>query len=93
MNSQKKWAILLDLLGIITDKKKVDKRQIMEQTEIDGRNFEHYFDFLLQEGCISNCISDDGYYMITKNGEKLYQGLMDLKDVTLNSHSVISNYA
>ena len=68
-----KWEIINDLLTVLVDEKNVKKTHLMQRACLDWRNFQRYFDFLLEEGFIANC--DSNSYELTEKGEELIKRL------------------
>src|SRR5659263_596971 len=60
---------------------RLKKTRIMQRANLDWRNFQRYFGFLLEEGLIENC--DSNCYELTKRGEELIRRL-DHVDEILN---------
>jgi len=76
-----RWEIVQDLLKVTRAENKVKKTRIMQKAYLDWRNFQRYFDYLLEEGFIANC--DSNCYELTKRGEELIRRL-DQVDEMLN---------
>ena len=76
-----RWEIVQDLLQVTRTENKAKKTRIMQKAYLDWRNFQRYFDYLLEEGFIANC--DSNCYEITKRGEELMRRL-DQVDEMLN---------
>src|SRR5660398_35527 len=77
----RRWEIVQDLLKITKEENKAKKTRIMQRANLDWRNFQRYFGFLLEEGLIENC--DSNCYELTKRGEELIRRL-DHVDEILN---------
>ena len=78
-----RWEIIEDMLIVLTDEKKSKKTRIMQKAYLDWRNFQRYFDFLLEEGFISkyNGPLGEGYYEMTEKGKELLKRLRNVKDI------------
>jgi len=68
-----RWEIVQDLLNVAKEEKKAKKTRIMQRANLDWRNFQRYFGFLLEEGFIENC--DSNCYALTKRGEEMIKRL------------------
>lgn len=69
------------MLKVTKEENKAKKTRIMQRAYLDWRNFQKYFDFLLEEGFIANC--DPECYELTEKGEELRKRL-DQVDEILN---------
>ena len=76
-----RWEIIQDLLKVTKEENRAKKTRIMQRAYLDWRNFQKYFDFLLEMGFIANCDSDS--YELTEKGEELRKRL-DQVDEILN---------
>lgn len=76
-----KWDVILDILKVIQEEKKVKKTRIMQRAYLDWRNFQRYFDFLLTEGFIAKCNPIPDYYEITENGRHLSEKLKEVAEM------------
>ncbi len=74
-----RWEIIHDLLKVTKEEKKAKKTRIMQKAYLDWRNFQRYFDFLLEEGFIANC--DPNCYELTKRGEELIRRLHQVDEM------------
>lgn len=81
MKERSRWEIILDLLVAMKGEGKAKKTRIMQKACLDWRNFGRYFEFLLEEGFLSPCNPEDGYFTITKNGDELLKRLKDVKEM------------
>ena len=71
-----KWEIIQDVLTVLTEDKKSKKTRIMQRACLDWRNFQRYFNFLLEEGFIKECDNpEQGVYELTDNGKELFNRL------------------
>ncbi len=80
-----KWEVILDILKVIQEEEKVKKTRIMQRAYLDWRNFQRYFDFLLEEGFISKSNPTPDYYEITENGRLLSKKLKDVDEMLRSS--------
>jgi predicted transcriptional regulator len=74
-----RWEIVQDLLNVTKEEKIARKTRIMQRANLDWRNFQRYFGFLLEEGFIENC--DSNCYALTKRGEELIQRLYQVDEM------------
>lgn len=81
VKDRSRWEIILDLLEGLRVEGKAKKTRIMQKAYLDWSGFGKYFDFLLEEGFISECNPDEGYYTISKNGEELLLRLKGVKEI------------
>src|SRR5660398_100926 len=75
----RRWEIVQDLLKITKEENKAKKTRIMQRANLDWRNFQRYFGFLLEEGLIENC--DSNCYELTKRGEELIRRLGQVDEI------------
>jgi len=80
MKDRSRWKIIIDLLEVIRGEGKINKTRIMQKAYLDCSSFGRYFDFLLEEGFLSECNPEEEYYTISKNGEELLHRLKDIKE-------------
>jgi predicted transcriptional regulator len=74
-----RWEIVQDLLKVTQEENKAKKTRIMQRANLDWRNFQRYFGFLLEEGLIENC--DSNCYELTKRGEELIRRLDQVGEI------------
>jgi len=74
-----RWEIVQDLLKVTQEENKAKKTRIMQRANLDWRNFQRYFGFLLEEGLIENC--DSNCYELTKRGEELIRRLGQVDEI------------
>ncbi len=68
MKRRNKWEIILDILRLLQEKNKVKKTRIMQGTYLDGRAFQRYFNYLLEEGLVRKSNNDFESYELTEEG-------------------------
>ena len=94
LRDRNRWEIVQDLLKVTKEENKAKKTRIMQRANLDWRNFQRHFGFLLEEGLIENC--DSNCYELTKKGEELIRRL-DQVDEILNrkvtNRKVTNNYS
>jgi len=76
-----RWEIILDVLKVTREEKKAKKTRIMQRAYLDFRNFQRYFDYLLEEGFIAKCSSEQGSYELTEKGEILLKRLKEVDEM------------
>jgi predicted transcriptional regulator len=81
VKDRSRWEILLNLLEGLRGEGKAKKTRIMQKAYLDWSSFRKYFDFLLEEGFLSECNPEEGYYTISKNGEELLRRLKSVKEI------------
>ncbi len=74
-----RWEIIQDLLKVTQEESKAKKTRIMQRAYLDWRNFQRYFDFLLEEGFISRCNPDS--YELTEKGEELIRRIEQVDEM------------
>lgn len=75
-----RWEIILDMLKAIQEESKAKKTRIMQKAYLDWRNFERYFNFLVEEGFVER--TPDVRYALTKKGEGLLASLQEVVKIT-----------
>jgi predicted transcriptional regulator len=91
-----RWEIILDILKITKEEKKVKKTRIMQRANLDWRNFKKYLDYLQTDGFITKCNPDPDRYELTEKGKNLLHKLKEvaeLMDVTPRIANQIQNTA
>jgi len=77
-----KWEIITDILTVLVDEKNVKKTHMMQRACLDWRNFQRYFNYLLDEGFITKYNNpDNGNFMLTEKGVTLWKRLRDVNDL------------
>ena len=78
-----RWEIIEDMLIVLISEEKSKKTRIMQRAYLDWRNFQRYFDFLLEEGIIVKCndLGEEGYYELTEKGKELLKRLKNVRDI------------
>jgi len=80
-----RWEISCDILKATTEEEKAHggkakKTRIMQGAHLDWRNFQRYFDFLLEYGFIASPEGED-YYYLTAKGRNLKEHLEELHEL------------
>jgi predicted transcriptional regulator len=78
MKRRNKWDIILDILQLVRDKKKMSKTRIMQGTYLDGRAFRRYFNYLLDEGLVIKSSNDFESYELTAEGRTVLDKLKEV---------------
>lgn len=77
-----KWEIIHDMLKVLTEDNKPKKTRIMQRACLDWRNFQRYFNFLVEEKFIAECSNlGEGRYELTNNGHELLKRLKNVDDI------------
>ncbi len=77
-----RWEIIEDILAVVLEEKKPKKTRMMQRACLAWRNFQGYFDFLLDENFIKKCSnSEPGSYEITEKGRELLKRLKEVDEM------------
>lgn len=77
-----RWEIIRDLLTVAQEEVKARKTRIMQKACLDWRNFQRYFDFLIEEDFIKeNNNPHKGNYVITEKGKILLKRLKEVDEM------------
>ncbi len=72
--------IILDILTILSEEKKIKTTRIMQKAHLDWRTFRKDFDSLLEKDFIARCNEPEvGCYELTKKGEELLKRLKEVE--------------
>jgi predicted transcriptional regulator len=72
--------IILDILQVLSEEKKIKKSRIMQKAYLDWKTFRKDFDFLLEKDFIAKCNEPEvGCYELTKKGEELLKRLKEVE--------------
>jgi predicted transcriptional regulator len=82
-----KWEIILDILKVTKEEKKVKETQIMQRANLDWRIFQQYYNFLIEEGLIVKCSPENDCYMLTETGGNLLNKLKEVSEVLEKGNS------
>lgn len=80
-SERNRWKIILDLLRLINDEKKIKKTRIMNKAYLDWNNFNRYLEFLVNEKYIMRNLEESNVYEITDNGIHLLEKLKDVEAI------------
>jgi len=80
MKRRNKWEIILDLLQLVEEKKKISKTRIMQGTYLDGRAFQRYFNYLLDKGLVIKNNNNNNFesYELTAEGRTVLDKLKEV---------------
>jgi predicted transcriptional regulator len=81
MKRRNRWEIILDILQIVQEKKKMSKTRIMQGTYLDGRAFQRYFGYLLAEGLVTKINNDFESYELTIEGRTALDKLKEVNEM------------
>lgn len=76
-----RWEIIHDILKATLEEKGAKKTRIMQRAYMDWRNFQRYFDFLLEEGFISRGNTELESYEPTQKGKELFNRLSEVRAI------------
>lgn len=85
MKRRTNWEIVLDILTVVQDKRKANKTRIMQGTYLDGRAFQKYFSYLLEEGLIKKSNQEFEFYEVTENGRGVLNKLKEVDKIMYHS--------
>ncbi len=72
--------IILDILTILLEEKKIKKPRITQKAHLDSKTFKKHLDFLLGKDFIVQCNNSEvGYYEITTKGRELLKSLKEVE--------------
>ncbi len=75
-----RWEIIHDILKAAQEEKYAKKTRIMQKAYLDWRNFQRYFDFLVDEGFLSNSPGGESYEP-TERGRQLFDRLSEVRAI------------
>lgn len=73
-----RWMIILDVLKVTKKEKTARKTRIMQKACLDWRNFQKYFEFLLENNFIAVCSLEERSYEVTDKGVELMKKLQEV---------------
>lgn len=76
-----RWEIILDILHAIQKEKNIKKTRLMQNANLDWRNFKKYFDYLLEENFIGESNPDSNSFSLTENGVELLDRLKKVNEL------------
>jgi predicted transcriptional regulator len=78
MKRRNKWEIILDILKLVQERKKMSKTRIMQGTYLDGRAFHRYFNYVLDEGLVTKSNNDFESFELTVEGMTVLNKLKEV---------------
>lgn len=75
-----RWEIIRDILKASSEERK--KTRIMYNANLDWRNFQRYFDFLIKDDFIEKCNPNDSY-VLTEKGKDFLKRLKDVEEILI----------
>lgn len=75
-----RWEIISDILKATVAEKKLKKTSIMYKANLDWRNFQRYFDYMLKDGFIAKSNPDE-CYLLTEKGRDFLKRLMEVEEI------------
>ena len=77
-----RWEVIEDMLAVLTEEKLVKKTRLMQRAYLNWRDFQRYFDLLVEENFIAECDNPGtGSYKITEKGRELLKGLKKVREM------------
>ena len=81
VKKRSRWELIYDVLKVTLEERNAKKTRIMQRAYLDWRNFQKYFNLLLERGLIAKCDDAADCYEITKKGEQLLERLKDVDEI------------
>ena len=85
MKRRTNYEIILDILKVVQENRKVNKTRIMQGTYLDGRSFQKYFHYLLDKGLITKCNTEFEFYELTEDGRGALGKFMEVDKLMYHS--------
>jgi predicted transcriptional regulator len=83
VKKRSRWELIYDVLKVTYEEKKSKKTRIMQRAYLDWRNFQKYFELLIDKGFIAKCTSIPDNYEITEKGMKLLERLRKVDEIRI----------
>ncbi len=83
VKKRSRWELIYDVLKVTYEEKRSKKTRIMQRAYLDWRNFQKYFELLIDKGFIAKCTSIPDNYEITENGMKLLERLRKVDEIRI----------
>ncbi|VVB86999.1 Winged helix-turn-helix [uncultured archaeon] len=83
VKKRSRWELIYDVLKVTYEEKKSKKTRIMQRAYLDWRNFQKYFELLIDKGFIAKCNSIPDNYEITEKGMKLLERLRKVDEIRI----------
>lgn len=81
VKKRSRWELIYDVLKVTYEEKNSKKTRIMQRAYLDWRNFQKYFELLIDKGFIAKCTSIPDNYEITEKGMKLLERLRKVDEI------------
>ncbi len=81
VKKRSRWELIYDVLKVTYEEKTSKKTRIMQRAYLDWRNFQKYFELLIDKGFIAKCTSIPDNYEITEKGMKLLERLKKVDEI------------
>lgn len=76
-----RWEIILNILHVIKTNKKIKKTRLMQNANLDWRNFNKYFEYLLENEFVEESNPDKNKYSLTEDGVELLDRLIKVTEL------------
>ncbi len=83
VKKRSRWELIYDVLKVTYEEKRSKKTRIMQRAYLDWRNFQKYFELLIDKGFIAKCTSIPDNYEITEKGMKLLERLRKVDEIRI----------
>ncbi|SNQ62918.1 winged helix-turn-helix domain-containing protein [Candidatus Methanoperedens nitratireducens] len=83
VKKRSRWELIYDVLKVTYEEKNSKKTRIMQRAYLDWRNFQKYFELLIDKGFIAKCTSIPDNYEITEKGMKLLERLRKVDEIRI----------
>ncbi len=83
VKKRSRWELIYDVLKVTFEERKSKKTRIMQRAYLDWRNFQKYFELLIDKGFITKCNSIPDNYEITEKGMKLLERLRKVDEIRI----------
>ena len=76
-----RWEIILNILHVIKKNEKIKKTRLMQNANLDWRNFNRYFEYLLENKFVEESNPDKNKYSLTEDGFELLDRLIKVNEL------------
>ncbi len=83
VKKRSRWELIYDVLKVTYEEKNSKKTRIMQRAYLDWRNFQKYFELLIDKGFIAKCNGIPDNYEITEKGLKLLERLRKVDEIRI----------
>ncbi len=80
-SKRSRWELIYDVLNVTYEEKRCKKTRIMQRAYLDWRNFQKYFELLIDKGFIAKCNNVLDNYEITEKGMKLLESFRKIDEI------------